>query len=951
MQKFKTALMGLAKKNVFLRRIMKSLYKAYKRTIYLKYYIGNKTKNNLIVFESFMGRAYSDSQKALYKEMLNEEFFNNFTFVWAFKHPEKYEFLKENKNTVIVKYGSKEFMKYMAKAKYWITNSRLPEYLIKKKKQKYIQCWHGTPLKRLGFDIKVEDGNALNTTKEIKEKYEDDAKRYNYMLSPSKFCTEKFISAFNLKKLKKEKCIVELGYPRNDFLFNYTEEYVNDLKEKLGIPKNKKVILYAPTWRDNQHTAGVGYTYNLNIDFDKLKEKLQDEYVIIFRTHYFISNSFDFEKYKGFIFNMSDHDDVNDCYILSDILITDYSSVFFDYANLKRPMIFYMYDLDEYQGKLRDFYFSLDKLPGPIVKTEEDLLKAILNVKENEKKYSEKYKEFNDEFNYLDSGDCSKNVLEKIFLNRHLLENILVNFAPIFFKHKNKMGVISSCAYRIKNEYAKKKMDKYILIDNKKIPVKMLLKRGIRLFKFGEYTYFFNIYKFSVDIEFLKTCPIQNNIKINFECDEVNLELLTVYNIIYLKKGYGHTGKLHEIPGTDLVCFFRQGNSNSFNITVRNKNITDHFDKRVKIFFAWALSKFTFKSKKTLLYEKECNKYEESAAYLYERLIDMGYKNVYYIIHKDSPHVRFIKPKYMKNIIWAHTFRHYLEFFRCKKFIATESMAQAIEVRIANYFVTKKLQKKKYKFVFLQHGVMYMVSLDAAGRGFFRKGKAMPKDSKIVVSSKLEAKHFVDLGNFDYEDLYVTGLPFYDRTIKKDTADKIVIMPTWRPWDYNTLCSDCENSSYYKFVLNIYNSVPDNLKDKVILLPHPVVINIFKNTPLGKLVPEVISYDLILEDTALLITDYSSISYSAFYRGANVIFVWNEKDECMEYYGGHLMLNEENVFGDYVYEYVSLKEKIENNYLKPQTDNNKERYSKIVEFHDNKNTERLIGMLKRDKFI
>ena len=415
MHKTKQALMKLAKKNKSLRRFMKGLYKTYKRTVYLKYYITNKTKNNVVLFESFMGRAYSDSGKALYQEMINEEFFDNFTFVWAFKEPEKYEFLKKNKNTIVIKYGSKDFMKYMAKAKYWITNSRLPEYLIKKRKQKYIQCWHGTPLKRLGFDIKIEGGNALNSIKEIKQKYEDDARRYNYMLSPSKFCTEKFISAFNLKKLKKQKCIVELGYPRNDFLFKYTNEYVLALKEKLGIPKDKKVILYAPTWRDNQHTAGVGYTYNLNIDFDKFREKLEDKYVIIFRTHYFVSNSFDFEKYKGFIFNMSDHDDVNDCYILSDILITDYSSVFFDFANLKRPMIFYMYDLDEYQGKLRDFYFPLDKLPGPIVKTEEELLNAILNVDEDKNKFSDKYNEFNGEFNYLDSADCSKRVIDKIF--------------------------------------------------------------------------------------------------------------------------------------------------------------------------------------------------------------------------------------------------------------------------------------------------------------------------------------------------------------------------------------------------------------------------------------------------------------------------------------------------------------------------------------------------------
>lgn len=415
MSNLKNKVIDMAKKNVALRVVTKKSLKAYRRLRYLRYYLTNKVDDQIIVFESFMGRAFSDSQKALYKEMLKDEFFKDYTFVWAFKDEENYKYLEENKNTKVIKYNSKDFYKWMAKAKWWITNSRLPEYLIKKKSQKYIQCWHGTPLKRLGFDIEVEGGNALNTLKEIKEKYEDDAKRYDYMLSPSAFCTEKFASAFNLKKLKKEDVLVELGYPRNDYLFNHTEEDVVKLKNELGIPLDKKVILYAPTWRDNQHQAGVGYTYDLNLDFDRLKEKIGDEYVIIFRTHYFVASQFNFDKYEGFIFNMSSHDDVNECYILSDIIITDYSSVFFDYANLKRPMLFYMYDLDEYQGKLRDFYFGLDELPGPIVKTQDELENEILNIKEYDKNFEEKYTAFINKFNYLDSGDCSKRVIEKIF--------------------------------------------------------------------------------------------------------------------------------------------------------------------------------------------------------------------------------------------------------------------------------------------------------------------------------------------------------------------------------------------------------------------------------------------------------------------------------------------------------------------------------------------------------
>ena len=448
------------------------------------------------------------------------------------------------------------------------------------------------------------------------------------------------------------------------------------------------------------------------------------------------------------------------------------------------------------------------------------------------------------------------------------------------------------------------------------------------------------------------TCPIQNRIKMTFEKDEQSVEMPVIYSLIYFNRNFGKTSRIYTFKeNKNLVCYFREGNHNSISITVRERNITDNYKKKFIIFLAWLLSKVSFKSEKVLLYEKENNKYEESAAYLYEKLIDKGYTNAYFVINKKSAHVQFIKPKYLKNIIWSHTFKHYYEFFRCKKFIGTESVMHVIELRVANKHITSKLVKKKFKYVFLQHGVMYMVSLDSMNRGFFRKGNEMPLDAKIVVSSRIEAKHFVDLGGFDYNDLYITGLPFYDRTIKKKDADKITIMPTWRPWDYNTLETDYKISSYYNMLKNIYESIPDEFKDKVIILPHPLVIEKCKNTPLAKYIPKVITYDLILESTALLITDYSSIAYSAFYRGANVIFVWNDLEECMKHYGGHLMLNEENVFGDYITSYDKLNEVIRNNYLKKQTKENIERYSKIVEFHDGKNTERLIEFLKRDKFI
>ncbi len=413
-KKIKAVLTNIAKKNLIFRKIFRGTLYVYKYVRYKFRGIGKKIDEKMVFFSSFNGKYYTDSPKAIYLYMKNNPEFKNYKFIWAFSKPEEHKNL-EDENTIIVKQGSKKYEQYLLTAKYWVTNHRVYDHIYPSKKQVYVQCWHGTPLKRLGCDLKSTD-NALNTLKEMKNKYLLEAKKLNYMVSPSKFTSEKLTSAFDLKKVHKENNVIEQGYPRNDFLYNYTEDDVIKIKEKFGIDKiNKKVILYAPTWRDNQHQAGVGYTYKTEVDFDKLQKELQDEYIILFRAHYFVSNSFDFEKYKGFIYNVSDIDDVNETYIVSDILITDYSSVFFDYANLKRPMLFYMYDFEQYKDEMRGFYIDLEELPGEITKTEDELIKAIKNTKNFE--YNEKYKKFNEKFNYLDDGQAAKRTVKKFINN------------------------------------------------------------------------------------------------------------------------------------------------------------------------------------------------------------------------------------------------------------------------------------------------------------------------------------------------------------------------------------------------------------------------------------------------------------------------------------------------------------------------------------------------------
>ena len=403
----------ISKKNIFFRKTFRKLIYFKRKIKYLKYYYKYDVDDKMIFFEAYNGRNYACSPKALYEYMIKNKKFNDNKFVWAFKNINQHKILK-NKNTIVVKTNSKEYFKYLSLSKYWIVNSLIDVSIKKKKNQIYLQCWHGTPLKKLRYDIEVK-GAVLNTISEIRKRNDLDAIKFDFFISPSKFCTEKFISAFNLKKLGKDNIIVEKGYPRNDYLFNYKKEDIDKIKKLLKLPKGKKVILYAPTFRDNQHTSGVGYTYNLGINFDKMQKELSKDYIILFRTHYFVSNSFDFSKYDKFIYDVSKYDDINDLYIISDLLITDYSSVFFDFANLKKPMLFYMYDLDDYKNNLRDFYFDLNILPGPIVKQEDDLIKEIKNIDNYDELYHDKYIKFNKKFNYLDDGKSTERVVEVIF--------------------------------------------------------------------------------------------------------------------------------------------------------------------------------------------------------------------------------------------------------------------------------------------------------------------------------------------------------------------------------------------------------------------------------------------------------------------------------------------------------------------------------------------------------
>lgn len=374
--------------------------------------LGKLPKNkNLIVFESFHGKQYSDSPRAIYEYMREKELSYDMYWMADRRHINVFEKLED---VQYVKRLSFKWILLMARAKYWVTNARLPLWLPKPNDTIYVQTWHGTPLKRLGVDIEEVHMPGTNTEK-YKKNFLFEAGKWDYLVSPNAYSTEIFKRAFGF-----DKKVIESGYPRNDFLINNNNpETIVRLKRKCKLPLDKKVILYAPTWRDNQFYVKGKYKFDLQLDLNQMKRELCDEYVIVLRLHYLVAENLDLTGYEDFVYDFSNHEDIRELYLIADLLITDYSSVFFDYANLKRPMLFFVYDIDDYRDNLRGFYFDFEKkAPGPLVRTTNEIIIEIKNIEENGFIPTKNMEEFYNQFCYLEDGYASNRVVNEVFISK-----------------------------------------------------------------------------------------------------------------------------------------------------------------------------------------------------------------------------------------------------------------------------------------------------------------------------------------------------------------------------------------------------------------------------------------------------------------------------------------------------------------------------------------------------
>ncbi|MCW0952958.1 CDP-glycerol glycerophosphotransferase family protein [Weissella ceti] len=359
----------------------------------------------MIIFSSFDGRGYSDSPRAMFEYMKSDTQYTDFTFVFALKKGVDVTIPA----ATVVRTKTLKYFYYLLKAKYWVFNARMPDYLYKKDDQIYLQTWHGTPLKRLADDINQSNNvftNGQTSYKNMIRGYEIESERWDYLLAYSPYTESIFRSAF----MYQDKPVIQAGLPRNQRLIDATTDEKAELRGRYNIPQDKKVILYAPTYRDDASDDGTNCS--LEVNFKLWRELLGDEYYVVFKPHYFIKQvDTDISHMTDFVQEIDAGAEINDLYIMSDVLITDYSSVFFDYALLGRPIYFYMYDFDKYKNQLRGFYLDVKHdLPNKIHTSEIEMLEA---VKANDFD-TQVLAEFNEKFNPWQRKDTIKRILNEL---------------------------------------------------------------------------------------------------------------------------------------------------------------------------------------------------------------------------------------------------------------------------------------------------------------------------------------------------------------------------------------------------------------------------------------------------------------------------------------------------------------------------------------------------------
>lgn len=354
-------------------------------------------QNNKIVICNYYGRGFSDNAKYIAIEAIDRQL--NYDIVWLVKNIDdnNNEFLDEIR---IVKYKSFKAIYELATAKIWIDNSRKNYYTRKRKDQLYIQTWHGgIALKKIEKD--AEDALLKSYVKFAKK----DSENADLFISNSRFNTNMYRRAFWY-----DGEILECGVPRNDLLFNNIEETKRKVKSFFNIANDKKIVMYAPTFRKDYNLEVYKFDYEKCIE--EFNKKFSGEYVMLIRLHPNVFIKSTQLKYDSDnVYNASFYPDMQELLVGTDILITDYSSSMFDFMLTKKPCFIYASDIQVYKDD-RGFYFELDKLPFSIATSTDEMITNIRRFDNHI--YLSRVEKFLKKQGCIDNGSSSKSVVDWI---------------------------------------------------------------------------------------------------------------------------------------------------------------------------------------------------------------------------------------------------------------------------------------------------------------------------------------------------------------------------------------------------------------------------------------------------------------------------------------------------------------------------------------------------------
>ncbi|PJM73832.1 hypothetical protein CS006_01260 [Bifidobacterium primatium] len=354
-------------------------------------------KKNWIVFESSWGAKTDCNPGAMYEYMAKNH--PEYTCIWSLNDPRIA--LDGNARRVVKR--SAAYYYALARTKYLINNVNFVDSYEKRNGQIEIQTMHGTPLKTLGLDVPGE-----LSTPEAVDRFLRRCGRWDYLVVQSSRAEEITKSCYAY-----QKDYLRTGYPRNDILFQMrNDEDIADLKRKYGVDPHRKLVLYAPTWRRRGR-------FDLELDFAKIADQLGPEYQLGLRVHQFAASGFNEEDLDSRVINLSNVKSMEELFLISDMVITDYSSLMFDYAVLNRPLLFYVYDLEEYRDHLRGFNIDLEsEAPGPLLFTTDEVIDAIRRSDEVEQQYRGAYQTFRERYCTYETGHACEQIYKQVFEKR-----------------------------------------------------------------------------------------------------------------------------------------------------------------------------------------------------------------------------------------------------------------------------------------------------------------------------------------------------------------------------------------------------------------------------------------------------------------------------------------------------------------------------------------------------